>query len=102
MVCPQQTIHLLRCILIAAVLVMYQNVVRFPDLPGGLLAEAAYRSRQCKDPNGGTDSKVRSISMTKRTQLGVCMIVVGICLLAVQIISLTSFIQGGCPLWILS
>ena len=40
--------------------------------------------------------------MTKRTQLGVCMIVVGICLLAVQIISLTSFIQGGCPLWILS
>ena len=40
--------------------------------------------------------------MMKRTQLGVCMIVVGICLLAVQIISLTSFIQGGCPLWILS
>ena len=37
----------------------------------------------------------------KRTQLGVCMIVAGICLLAVQIISLTSFIQGGCPLWIL-
>lgn len=38
----------------------------------------------------------------KRTQLGVCMIVVGTCLLAVQIISLTSFIQGGCPLWILT
>ena len=38
----------------------------------------------------------------KRTQLGVCMIVVGICLLAVQIISLTSFIQGGYQLWILS
>lgn len=40
--------------------------------------------------------------MMKRTQLGVSMIVVGICLLAVQIISLTSFIQGGCQLWILS
>lgn len=38
----------------------------------------------------------------QRTQLGVCMIVVGICLLAVQIIALTSFIQGGCQLWILS
>ena len=38
----------------------------------------------------------------KRTQLGVCMIVVGICLLAVQIISLTSFIQGGYQLWSLS
>lgn len=52
---PQQGIHLLRRILIAAVLVMYQNVVHFLDLPGGLLAEAAYRSSQCKDPNGGTD-----------------------------------------------
>ena len=30
--------------------------------------------------------------MTKRTQLGVSMIVAGICLLAVQIVSLTSFI----------
>ena len=40
--------------------------------------------------------------MTKRTQLGVSMIVVGICLLAVQIIPLTSFVQGDCPLWILS
>ena len=38
----------------------------------------------------------------RRTQLGVSIIVVGICLLAVQIISLTSFIQGGCHLWILS
>ena len=38
----------------------------------------------------------------KRTQLGVSMIVAGICLLAVQIISLTSFIQGGYQLWILS
>lgn len=38
----------------------------------------------------------------KRTQLGVSMIVVGICLLEVQIISLTSFIQGGYQLWILS
>ena len=38
----------------------------------------------------------------KRTQLDVCMIVAGICLLAVQIISLTSFIQGGYQLWILS
>ena len=34
----------------------------------------------------------------KRTQLGVCMIVVVICLLAVQIISLASFIQEGCQL----
>ncbi|MFQ7320418.1 MAG: hypothetical protein ACLROS_05565 [Faecalibacterium sp.] len=41
---PQQTIHLLRCILILAVLVMYQNVVRFPDLSGCLLAEAAYKA----------------------------------------------------------
>ena len=40
--------------------------------------------------------------MTKRTQLGVLLIVAGICLLAVQIISLMSFIQGGCQLWILS
>ena len=32
MVYPQQTIHLLRCILIAAVLVMHQNVVGFLDL----------------------------------------------------------------------
>ena len=48
----QQAIHLLRRILIAAVLVMYQNVIHFLDLPGGLLAEAAYRSSQCKDPNG--------------------------------------------------
>lgn len=38
----------------------------------------------------------------KRTQLGVFLIVAGICLLAVQLISLTSFIQGGCQLWILS
>lgn len=38
----------------------------------------------------------------KRTQLGVFLIVAGICLLAVQVISLTSFIQGGCQLWILS
>ena len=37
-----------------------------------------------------------------RTQLGVFLIVAGICLLAVQLISLTSFIQGGCQLWILS
>ena len=37
----------------------------------------------------------------KRTQLGVYMIVAGICLLAVQIISLTSFIQGGYQLWLL-
>ena len=55
MIYPQQRIHLLRCILVTAVLVMYQNVVRFPDLPGGLLTKAAYRSSQCKDPNGGTD-----------------------------------------------
>ena len=41
---PQQTIHLLRCILISAVLVMYQNVARFPDLSGCLLAEAAYKA----------------------------------------------------------
>ena len=34
--------------------------------------------------------------------MGIGMIVVGICLLAVQIISLMSFIQGGCQLWILS
>ena len=52
---PQQCIHLLRRILIAAVLVMYQKVVHFLDLPRCLLAEAAYRSSQCKDPNGGTD-----------------------------------------------
>ena len=32
LVYPQQTIHLLRCILIAAVLVMHQNVVGFLDL----------------------------------------------------------------------
>lgn len=38
----------------------------------------------------------------KRAQLGVLLIVAGICLLAVQLISLTSFIQGGCQLWILS
>ena len=38
----------------------------------------------------------------KRTQLGVFLIVAGICLLAVQLISFTSFIQGGCQLWILS
>ena len=38
----------------------------------------------------------------RRTQLGVLLIVAGICLLAVQLISLTSFIQGGCQLWILS
>ena len=38
----------------------------------------------------------------KRTQLGVLLIVAGICLLAVQLLSLTSFIQGGCQLWILS
>ena len=55
MIYPQQCIHLLRRILIAAVLVIYQNVVHFLDLPGGLLAEAAYRSSQCKDPNGRTD-----------------------------------------------
>ena len=55
MIYPQQCIHLLRRILIAAVLVMYQKVVHFLDFPGGLLAEAAYRSSQCKDPNGGTD-----------------------------------------------
>ena len=52
---PQQCIHLLRRILIAAVLVMYQNVVHFLDLPGCLPAEAAYRSSQCKDPNGRTN-----------------------------------------------
>lgn len=52
---PQQCIHLLRRILIAAVLVMYQNVIHFLDLPGCLLAEATYRSSQRKDPNGGTD-----------------------------------------------
>ena len=34
---------------------MYQNVIHFLDLPGCLLAEAAYRSSQRKDPNGGTD-----------------------------------------------
>ena len=55
MIYPQQYIHLLRRILIAAVLVMYQKVVHFLDLPGCLLAEASYRSGQCKDPNGGTD-----------------------------------------------
>ena len=44
MVYPQQTIHLLRCILIAAVLVMYQNVIRFLDLHGCLLAEAVYKA----------------------------------------------------------
>ena len=55
MIDPQQFIHLLRRILIVAVLVMYQKVVHFLDLPGCLLAEAAYRSSQCKDPNGGTD-----------------------------------------------
>ena len=55
MIDPQQCIHLLRRILIAAVLVMYQKVVHFLDFPGGLLSEAAYRSSQCKDPNGGTD-----------------------------------------------
>ena len=38
----------------------------------------------------------------KRTQLGVLLIVAGTCLLAVQLLSLTSFIQGGCQLWILS
>lgn len=32
-----------------------QKVVHFLDLPGGLLAEAAYRSSQCKDPNGRTN-----------------------------------------------
>ena len=56
MIDPQQCIHLLRRILIAAVLVMYQNVVHFLDFPpGGLLAEAACRSSQCKDSNGRTD-----------------------------------------------
>ncbi len=44
MIYPQQCIHLLRRILIAAVLVMYQNVVHFLDLPGCLLAEAAYKA----------------------------------------------------------
>jgi len=44
MIYPQQCIHLLRRILIAAVLVMYQNVVRFPDLSGCLLAEVAYKA----------------------------------------------------------
>ena len=44
MIDPQQRIHLLRCILVTAVLVMYQNVVRFLDLPGCLLAEAAYKA----------------------------------------------------------
>ena len=44
MIYPRQTIHLLRCILIAAVLVMYQNVVHFFDLSGCLLAEAAYHA----------------------------------------------------------
>lgn len=55
MVYPQQAIHLLRRILIAAVLVMYQNVIHFLDLPGCLPAEAVYRSSQCKDPNGRTN-----------------------------------------------
>ena len=44
MIDPQQCIHLLRRILIAAVLVMYQNVIHFPDLSGCLLAEAAYKA----------------------------------------------------------
>ena len=44
MIDPQQCIHLLRRILIAAVLVMYQKVVHFLDFPGGLLAEAAYKA----------------------------------------------------------
>ena len=44
MIYPQQCIRLLRRILIAAVLVMYQNVVRFPNLSGCLLAEAAYKA----------------------------------------------------------
>ena len=44
MIYPQQCIHLLRRILIAAVLVMYQNVIHFLDLPGCLLAEAAYKA----------------------------------------------------------
>ena len=44
MIDPQQCIHLLRRILIAAVLVMYQNVVHFLDLSGCLLAEVAYKA----------------------------------------------------------
>ena len=44
MIYPQQCIHLLRCILIAAVLVMYQNVVHFLDLSGCLLAKAVYKA----------------------------------------------------------
>ena len=44
MIYLQQIIHLLRGIRIAAVLVMHQNVVHFPELSGCLLAEAAYKA----------------------------------------------------------
>ena len=51
----QQTVHFLGSVPVNAVLVVDQNIVRLPDLPRRLGAEATHRCRQGEHPYGGAD-----------------------------------------------
>ena len=55
----KQRVHLTRCVFILPARVMYQNIVRRADLPGGLAAEGAHRRGQRKHPDWRDDRHVR-------------------------------------------